>query len=158
MIVNVNINNINIRLLYLPSRNVDVHECTCNRRCRGRNRWNPPRITNTIWKIKFIFHIVFVIHGGFHLFWPLQRLLHVHFIHIRCDPCAISSPCPLFKLEMHELKTLAELIHYYNSESLFLQGTIFGVPFRLLRQSSLCSFPSLILSKSGFIVGHYKKK
>ena len=27
---------------YLPSRNVDVHECTCNRRCRGQNRWNPP--------------------------------------------------------------------------------------------------------------------
>ena len=37
---------------YLPSRNIDVHECTCNRRCRGRNRWNPPWITNTIWKIK----------------------------------------------------------------------------------------------------------
>ena len=95
-------------------------------------------------KDKFYLSYCIVIHGGFHLFRPLQRLLHVHFIHIRCDPCAISSPCPLFKLEMHELKTLAELIHYYNSESLFLQGTIFGVPFRLLRQSSLCSFPSLI--------------
>ena len=63
---------------YLPSRNVDVHECTCDRRCRGQNRWNPPWITNTVWKINFIFHIVFVIRGGFHLFRPLQRLLHVH--------------------------------------------------------------------------------
>ena len=63
---------------YLPSRNIDVHECTCNRRCRGQNRWNPPWITNTIWNINSIFHIVFVIHGGFHLFWPLRRLSHVH--------------------------------------------------------------------------------
>ena len=65
---------------YLPSRNVDVHECTCDRRCRGQNRWNPPWITNTIWKIKFIFHIVFVIHGGLHLFCPLQRLSHTLYI------------------------------------------------------------------------------
>ena len=27
----------------------------CNRCCRGQNRCNPPWITNTIWKIKFIF-------------------------------------------------------------------------------------------------------
>ena len=27
---------------YLPSRDVDVHECTRDRRCRGQNRWNPP--------------------------------------------------------------------------------------------------------------------
>ena len=63
---------------YLPSRNIDVHECTCDRRCRGQNRWNPPWTTNAIRKINFIFHIVFVIRGGFHLFRPLQCLLHVH--------------------------------------------------------------------------------
>ena len=44
---------------YLPSRNVDVHECTCDRRCRGQNRWNPPWITNTVWKITFVtFYLV----------------------------------------------------------------------------------------------------